>query len=216
MTIDNLMALGILAAVLALAAGYGLRVVVRFCSEKLKRRRRDADKEWTAKLWTAKLWTAKLRRGAQSKSQATSGRTAQHGKRKSVIISKLRNFIERHPYLPLIAMAVLDMAGYLFEDLDNLLSMPIEKIVGKVLCQLDNAFTSINGFMELFPEEIFVAITAYSLSRKMRSLKEKESEVEEVVDKLKRTGQILEGIWMRGGGDGKNRGVDDDRADTTT
>lgn len=69
--------------------------------------------------------------------------------------------------------------------------------------------------MELFPEEIFVAITAYSLSRKMRTLKEKESEVEEVVDKLKRTGQILEGIWMHGGGD-RNRGVDDDRADTVT
>ena len=210
-TFGVLVVLGVLAAVLAFAAGHGLRVVVRFCSEKLKRRRRSAGKEWTAK-----LWTAKLRRGAQSKSQATSGRTAQHGKRKSAIISKLRNFIERHPYLPLIAMAVLDMAGYLFKDLDNLLSMSIEEIVDEVLCQLGNAFTSIDGFMELFPEEIFVAITAYSLSRKMRSLKEKESEVEEVVDKLKRTGQILEGIWVRGGGDGKKRGVDDDRSDTTT
>ena len=208
MTIYDLTALGVLAAVLALAVGYGLRVVVRFCSEKLKRRWQDADKEWTA--------TARSRRGAQSKSQETSRRTAQHGNGKSAMISKLRNFIERHPYLPLIVMAVLDMAGYLIKGLDNLLSVPIGTIIVTVLRRLMHAFSSINEFMELFPEEIFVAITAYSLSRKMRSLKEKESEVEEVVDKLKRTGQILEGIWMHGGGDGKNRGVDDDRADTTT
>lgn len=202
MTTDLLTALGVLAAAFALAAGYaGLRVVVRFCGEKLKRRRRDAGKEWTA---MAKLW-----RGAQSKSQETSGRTAWYGKR---VVGKLRDFIERHPYLPLIAMAVLDMAGYLIEDFEDLWSV---STVDTVLKRLGCAFSSINGFMELFPEEIFVAITAYSLSRKMRSLKEKESEVEEVVDKLKRTGQILEGIWMHGGGGG-NRGVGDDRADTTT
>ena len=49
MTIDNLTALGVLAAVLALAAGYygGLRVVVRFCGEKSKRRWRDAADECT-------------------------------------------------------------------------------------------------------------------------------------------------------------------------
>lgn len=42
-------ALGVLAAVLALAAGYygGLRVVVRFCGEKSKRRWRDAADECT-------------------------------------------------------------------------------------------------------------------------------------------------------------------------
>lgn len=47
MTIYDLTALGVLAAVLALAVGYGLRVVVRFCGEKSKRRWRDAADKCT-------------------------------------------------------------------------------------------------------------------------------------------------------------------------
>lgn len=106
------------------------------------------------------------------------------------MLRKLKNHIVRHPYVPLMIMAGLDMAGYLMES-DKQQPTGVE-------ARLTNAFSSVGGFMAFFPEEIFVAITAYSLSQKMRSLREQESEVEKVTDKLKRTGEALEGIWKRG------------------
>lgn len=107
------------------------------------------------------------------------------------MLKKLKNHVVRHPYVPLLVMAGLDMAGYLMES-----DRQLTDAIGP-MGRLEAAFTSIGGFMALFPEEIFVAITAYSLSQKMRTLKEKESEVEEVTDKLHRTGKALEGIWKR-------------------
>ena len=106
------------------------------------------------------------------------------------MLRKLKNHIVRHPYVPLMIMAGLDMAGYLVESNG--------KPPTGFMARLDYAFSSVGGFIAFFPEEIFVAITAYSLSQKMRSLREQESEVEKVTDKLKRTGEVLEDIWKRG------------------
>ena len=107
------------------------------------------------------------------------------------MLKKLKNHVVRHPYVPLLVMAGLDMAGYLRES-----DRQLTDAIGP-MGRLEAAFTSIGGFMALFPEEIFVAITAYSLSQKMRTLKEQESEVAKVTDKLKQTGEALEDIWTR-------------------
>ena len=108
------------------------------------------------------------------------------------MLRKLKNHVVRHPYVPLLVMAGLDMAGYLTESRETQPSST------GAMGRLGEAFSSVGGFMAFFPEEIFVAITAYSLSQKMHILREQESEVEKVTDKLKRTGEVLEDIWKRG------------------
>lgn len=102
---------------------------------------------------------------------------------------RLRNFAERHPYLPLIVMAVLDVAASIMADSAESLN------VGNVSV----AYSAIAEGLEFFPEEALVMITAYSLTQKMRTLRAKEFEVDDVLDKLKRTGQSIEGIWKARG-----------------
>lgn len=104
------------------------------------------------------------------------------------MLKRLKNQVVRHPYVPLLVMAGLDMAGYVMEKTSK--STSFREL-------FNETFTSISGFMAFFPEEIFVAITAYSLSQKMRILREQESEVARVTDKLKQTGDALEDIWTR-------------------
>ena len=108
------------------------------------------------------------------------------------MLRKLTNFIERHPYLPIVVMVVLDVAGYAFEDIDDTWDYRA------AWTRLRGAFSSSREFMKLFPEEIFVFFTAYSLSHKMRTVREQEALVEGVVDKLTRTGRFLESIWAHG------------------
>lgn len=115
----------------------------------------------------------------------------------SAMLRKLTDFIERHPYLPIVVMVVLDVAGYAFES-DQKGEQIKEWDFGAAWVRLREAFSSTSKFMELFPEEIFVFFTAYSLSHKMRTVKEQEAAVEGVVDKLTQTGRFLESIWARG------------------
>ena len=109
------------------------------------------------------------------------------------MLRKLKNHVVRHPYVPLLVMAGLDMAGYLTESRET--RPPTDD---GAISRLGEAFSSVGGFMAFFPEEIFVAITAYSLSQKMHTLREQESVVEKVTAKLKQTGEALEDIWKRG------------------
>ncbi len=105
------------------------------------------------------------------------------------MLEKLKSFVERHPYLPIMLVVGLDVAGYVTEGSGETID-----VWGRL-----KAIDTPSGFLAFFPEEIFVAVTAYALSRKMRTLREKEFEVEDVLDKLKRTGRTLEGIWKHDG-----------------
>ena len=121
------------------------------------------------------------------------------------MLKKLADFIENHPYLPIIVMVVLDVAGYAFEDIEGW-------DYRAAWTQLCRAFSSSREFMKLFPEEVFVFFTAYGLSHKMRTLKKQGAEVEGVVYRLRQTGQILEGIWAQSDS-GKLRSGDDAAGD---
>lgn len=118
------------------------------------------------------------------------------------MIKKLNKFVEGHPYLPLMLMAGLDMAGYVIEDSSGESGGAVVSLWDR----LHNAFLSVGGFLELFPEEIFVAVTAYGLSLKMRKIEEDEKETKKVVDKFKKTAEFMESTWERKGGSGKLRG----------
>lgn len=108
-------------------------------------------------------------------------------------MERLKNFIMRHPYLPLIAMAFLDVVGYVTEGSaesgGNLLDLE------KWETRLRMAFSSPMAFVEFFPEEIFVAATAYGLSRKMRTFKQETKEVDDIVAKVTETGRAMTHIW---------------------
>lgn len=105
-------------------------------------------------------------------------------------MERLKDFTMRHPYLPLVAMAALDIAGYLME------APSVEsRDVGTWTDRLHAAFTEPLVFVGFFPEEIFVAITAYGLSRKMRTFKEETEEVEDIVAKVTETGRAMTNIW---------------------
>ena len=114
------------------------------------------------------------------------------------MIERLKKFVERHPYLPLLIMAGLDVAGYMIEAPNGTSGEAVD-LVGR----LDEAFLSVGGFLAFFPEEIFVAFTAYGLSLKMRNLKEEELKAKDVLDKLKRTSESMESIWAQRSGSGK-------------
>ena len=110
-------------------------------------------------------------------------------------MERLKNFIMRHPYPPIAAMVVLDVVGYAIEGTtvdpcDDLLDL-----VKKWMTRLCAAFYSLSAFVEFFPEEIFVAITAYGLSRKMRTFKEETREVDDIVAKVTETGRAMTHIW---------------------
>ena len=120
------------------------------------------------------------------------------------MIGKLKKFFINHPYLPLIFMAVLDMAGYLMQDNGGTIDF------AEVKSRLCKAFSSVREFVAFFPEEIFVAITAYSLGQKMRALKEEEAEVREIVRRLSETGKAMENVWKTKTSTNKNQGADDD------
>lgn len=117
------------------------------------------------------------------------------------MIERLKNFVERHPYLPLLIMAGLDVAGYMIEAPNGTSGSEAVDLVGR----LDEAFLSVGGFLAFFPEEIFVAFTAYGLSLKMRKLREEELIAKDVLDKLKRTSESMESIWAQASGSGKLR-----------
>ena len=107
-------------------------------------------------------------------------------------MEKLKNFIMRHPYLPLVAMAVLDVVGYVIEG------TPVESggnYLDEWMTRLGAAFDNPSAFVEFFPEEIFVAITAYGLSRKMRTFKKETEDVDDIVAKVTETGREMTRIW---------------------
>ena len=113
------------------------------------------------------------------------------------MIKKLKHFLERHPYQPLMIMVVLEMVGSVAELSDAELSrVPL----GEFLRWLRDSIAPVKGVLKAFPEEFFIVFTTIGLREKMRNLREKEFEVEGVLDKLRRTGESLEGIWRHGGG----------------
>lgn len=107
-------------------------------------------------------------------------------------MERLKNFIMRHPYLPLIAMAFLDVVGYVTEGTSAESGQPL---LEAWMTRLHEAFSSPMAFVEFFPEEIFVAATAYGLSRKMRTFKQETKEVDEIVAKVTETGRAMTNIW---------------------
>ena len=104
---------------------------------------------------------------------------------------KLKTFLLNHPYLPLLLMAVLDMAGYVMEGFESGGVVSFDAIVNR----LRSAFSSLRNFVEFFPEEIFVAITAYSLSQKMFELNRDGAKAKSIANKLADTGDALREIW---------------------
>ena len=104
---------------------------------------------------------------------------------------KLKTFLLNHPYLPLLFMAALDMAGYVIEGFESGEVVSFDAVVGR----LRTAFSSLGNFVEFFPEEIFVAITAYSLGQKMIKLNEDHVKASIIVGKLEETGDALRDIW---------------------
>ena len=123
-------------------------------------------------------------------------------------MEKLKNFIMRHPYLPLVVMAVLGVVGYVIEGTTVEPGDDILDLVGKWMTRLGAAFGSPWAFVEFFPEEIFVAITAYGLSRKMRTFTKDVDEVANILGKVRETGTAMTGIWGNGGNKNLSRPAD--------